>query len=110
MKLPDFLHEPEPGEIVLTGHRIGLYTIVRDYNEGLAPEMLHEEYPTLPLELIQKVLEFYRQNNAEVDTYVANYRAELERQEKAGSHVDLDKLRKRFAQLYPGQPIPGTEG
>jgi uncharacterized protein (DUF433 family) len=110
MNLPHFLSEPDPGEIVLTGHRIGLYTIVRGYNDGLSPEALHDEYPTLSLELIQGVIAFYLENKVEVDAYVADYRAELERQEALYGRRDLRaKLRERFAQLYPGQPLPGSE-
>jgi hypothetical protein len=33
--------------------------------------MLHDEYPTLPLALINRVLAFFVENQAEVDAYVA---------------------------------------
>jgi uncharacterized protein (DUF433 family) len=59
------------GEIRLTGHRIDLYLIVLFYNEGHTSEMLHDEYPTLPLSLSHKVLAFYFENKAEVDAYLA---------------------------------------
>ncbi|HEV3144718.1 MAG TPA: DUF433 domain-containing protein [Gemmataceae bacterium] len=109
MNLPDFLNERQPGEIALTGHRIGLYTIVRDYTEGKSAEQLHEEYPTLPLDLIQKVIAFYLANKTEVDEYVAAYRAELERQEALYGQRDLRaKLRQRYAQVNPDKPLPGT--
>jgi uncharacterized protein (DUF433 family) len=81
--LPDFLTEEPDGEVHLTGRRMGLYTVVRRYREGLSAERIAEEYPTLPLALVYKVLAFYLENQAEVDEYVASYRAELERQEAA---------------------------
>ena len=62
MTLPDFLTQGPKGEIRLTGHRIDLYLIVLFYNEGHTSEMLHDEYPTLPLDLIHKVLAFYFEN------------------------------------------------
>ena len=84
MTLPDFLVDHPDGEIRLTEHRIGLFHIVRYYNEGYSPEMLIEQFPTLSLALIHKVIAFYLENRAEVDAYVANYEAELEQQRAAG--------------------------
>jgi uncharacterized protein (DUF433 family) len=78
MNLPEFLTRGPLGEIRLTGHRIDLYLIVLSYNEGYTAEMLHDEYPTLPLALIESVLAFYRQNKAEVDAYVAGVVTEIE--------------------------------
>jgi hypothetical protein len=40
MTLPEFLTQSEAGEIRLAGHRIGLFHVVRRYNEGYSPEML----------------------------------------------------------------------
>lgn len=100
MKLPEFLTEWPYGEIVVTGHRIGLYHVVYDYNQGCSPEQLHEDYPTLPLELINKVLAFYKENQSEVDAYMADLQAECDRQYAEhltrGRVLDWDELRKRF--------------
>ena len=81
--MPEFLVDHADGTIRLAGHRIGLYHVIDRYQEGYSPEMLHEEFPTLPLALIHKVLAFYLENQAAVDAYVSAYRAELERQEAA---------------------------
>lgn len=83
MTLPDFLAQDVHGDIRLTNHRIGLYHVIEHYQEGYSPEMLAEEFPTLPLALIHRVLAFYLENRDEVDAYVAAYRSELERQEAA---------------------------
>ena len=56
---------------------------MQSYNEGHTAEMLHHEYPTLPLALIYHVLAFYWDNRAEVDSYAAEVEAELDRQEAA---------------------------
>jgi uncharacterized protein (DUF433 family) len=79
MILPDFLTQREYGEIALTGHRIGLYSVVRLYREGNTAEQIAEELD-LGLALVYKVLAFYLENQAEVDAYVDAYTAELERQ------------------------------
>jgi uncharacterized protein (DUF433 family) len=83
MILPDFLTQDPDGDILLTGHRIGLYTVIRLYREGRTEEQIAEELPTLPLELVIKVLAFYQANKAEVDAYMNAYQAELDRQEAA---------------------------
>ena len=67
MNLPDFLTEAPYGDIRVTGHRIGLYHVLCYYKEGYSPEQLHEEFPTLSRDLINKVLLFYQDNRDEVD-------------------------------------------
>jgi uncharacterized protein (DUF433 family) len=83
MTLPDFLRADEYGEIFLVGHRITLYHLVKDYRDGYTAEMLAAAYPTLPPALVHKVLAFYLENQAEVDRYVEQTRAEVERQAAA---------------------------
>lgn len=80
MILPDFLTRDAGDEIRLTGHRIGLYTVVRLYREGRNAEQIAEELESLGLALVYKVLAFYLENQAEVDAYVDAYSAELDRQ------------------------------
>ena len=81
MNLPEFLVDHPDGEIRLSGHRISLYDVIAFHQEGHTPEMLHEDYPSVPLPLIRQVLGFYRQNQAEVDAYVAAQQSDLERLE-----------------------------
>src|SRR3954451_8191033 len=83
MNLPDFLTRHRYGEIRLTGHRIGLFHVVECYKEGYSPEMIVEEFPTLSLALVERVLAFYRENVEEVDRYIAECRAEIDRQAAA---------------------------
>lgn len=91
--LPEFLSNDDGGFIHLVGHRIGLHHVVRLYNDGYSPEMLAEEYPTLSLALIHKVIAFYLENQREVDAYAAEHDAEISRQAAAAvagpSSLDL---------------------
>ena len=97
MNLPDFLTEWPRGEVVLTEHRIGLYSVIDAHQRGMTPAQIHEEYPTRAPELIEKVLTFHRESQAAVDAYVAEYRAELDRQEAAYQpKVSLEELRRRY--------------
>jgi uncharacterized protein (DUF433 family) len=79
MDLPEFLTRGEKGEIRLTGHRIDLFHVISHYNQGYSTAMLLEQYPTLDLPLIQKVMAFYRDHPAEVDAYMADVQAKIER-------------------------------
>jgi len=65
--LPSFLTRWDDGEIVLTGHRIGLYTIVRDHLEhAMSAAEIQDYYPTLEPGLVEQVLAFYRERQPEV--------------------------------------------
>src|SRR5438132_350472 len=97
MNLPDFLTEGTYGEIRLTGHRIDLYHVVDLHKDGFTPEMLHEEFPTLSLALIYKVLAFYLENQTEVGAYVAKVDAEIEKQRAAAPKgPSLAELQRRM--------------
>ncbi|MHB1424933.1 MAG: DUF433 domain-containing protein [Gemmataceae bacterium] len=97
MNLPEFLTEWSFGEIVLTGHRIGLYHVMVFHRDGYTAEMLHEQFPSLPLNLIEKVLAFARENQAEVDAYVDRCQAEIDRLRATTPRLlDWEKLRERF--------------
>jgi uncharacterized protein (DUF433 family) len=97
MNLPDFLTEWPFNNIVLTGHRIGLYHVIIAYKEGMNVERIHEEYPSLEPALIQKVLDFYHANQAEVDAYIDEVRAELDRQyASTPRRINGEELRRRY--------------
>jgi uncharacterized protein (DUF433 family) len=99
MNLPEFLTETPDGEILLAGHRIDLYHVVRYYNNGFSPEMLAGQYPTLPLSLIHKVIAFYLENRGDVDTYLASCRRQLEELSERLPHVEVAELRRRMELL-----------
>jgi len=106
MNLPDFLVEVPLGDIRMRGSRISLYHVISLYKEGYSPERLHEEYPTLSVELIQKVIGFYLENWAEVDAYVARCEAELARLEATTPRVlNWEEMRRKMeAQGWPKKP------
>ena len=104
MTLPDFLMEHPYSEIRLTGHRIGLEHVVQVYKEGFSPEMLHEQYPTLPLALVHKVIAFCLENQAEVDAYFADCQAEIERQRASAlKGPSLAELQQRLKDRQPAE-------
>lgn len=104
MTLPDFLSRWPDGEIFLTGHRVGLYHIIKYYREGYSLEMLVEQFPTLTREHIQRVLNFYASNQTEVDDYVAQSRAEIERQAALPQKgPSANELKQRLASKRPAE-------
>ena len=109
MILPDFLTRESTGEIRLTGRRIGLYHVVRYYNDGYSVEMLAGQFPDLPLALIHKVIAFYLENKVEVDASIASCREELERQRAASpQRLPLVSLRARLEQMQQAEKSYNT--
>jgi uncharacterized protein (DUF433 family) len=99
MQLPDFLTEQSAGAIRLTGHRIGLEHVIYFYNQGYSPEMILGQFPSLPLAVIHKVIAFYLEHQADVDSYVTHCDAELSLQRaSAQASPDVAELRRRAAQ------------
>jgi len=98
MDLPNFLTRYSDGEIRLTGHRIGLYHLVSYYHQGESAEMLACRFPTLSLPLVHKVLAFYLENREEIDLFVTEYAAELERERASATPVDWNALRRRLSE------------
>jgi hypothetical protein len=71
--------------------------VVDRYNEGLSPEGIWCEYPTLTLAMIHKSIGFYLENRSEVDSYIAQCRAKIDRQMAEPSHgPGLIELRRRL--------------
>jgi uncharacterized protein (DUF433 family) len=99
MNLPEFLTRDTDGEIRLTGHRIGLYTVARLHREGRSAQQIAEELPSIPPTLLDQVLGFCAANQAEVDAYVAGYRADLERLASAAPGPGVGKMRQQMEQL-----------
>lgn len=103
MRIPEFLHEQD-GEVRLAGHRISLCHLLSFYQEGYSAEMLHEQFPTLSMALIHKVLGFYWENMAECDAALSRTRARLEQAHAAGEHLDTAALRARLAMNSTSAP------
>ncbi len=100
MKLPTFLTKCKYGEIRLTGHRIGLLHVVDLFNEGNTVGEIAAEFDSIGAPLVQQVINFYLDNKAEVDGYVASCHAEIDRQAaKPRKGPDLAELQRRMESL-----------
>ncbi len=102
MSLPDSLTRDRYGEIRLKGHRIGLFHIVFFFNRGETAGAMASRFPSLPPELINRVIDFYTANKNEVDAYVAACQAEIDEQRAAApAGPSLSELRKRRKMVTP---------
>ena len=104
MQLPDFLTVWPFGAIVIKGHRIGLYHVIRRCKDGMTAEQLHEWYPTLERELIEKILDFYHANRNEVETYLTEVEAEMDRNYAATPRRDGGSAPPEVRGKATGQP------
>ncbi len=106
MDLPEFLTRHERGEIRLTGHRIDLIHVISHYNQGYSAEMLLDQYPTLNLPLILQVIAFCRDNSADVDAYMADVQAKIDRfREAYQPGPGIVRIRELMAERAPsGEP------
>jgi uncharacterized protein (DUF433 family) len=90
MNLPDFLRSDEHGEVFLAGHRVTLYHVLANYRECSSVDAVAAAFPSVPPELLQKVLAYYRQHQDEVDQYVEET---LGRHNHRGTFpLDVDRL------------------
>ena len=67
----------------MVDHRIGLYSVMKRHLARCTLEDILEQLPTLSPGSIREIIGFYQENREQVDAYVADYRAELQRQEAA---------------------------
>jgi uncharacterized protein (DUF433 family) len=108
LELPDFLTRRADGEIVVDGTRVTLFHVMTAFANGLGAEDIADQFPTLSLASVYKTIGFALDHREKVDAYMAEYRAELDRQyENRKPQVTLDELRRRMKLLRAAQGAPG---
>ncbi len=107
MQLPEFLIQQPSGSVRLTGHRIALEHLVYFYNQGYAPEMILGQFPSLSLALIHKVIAYYLEHQAEIDSDMSARETDISKQRATAmtTSPDLAELRRRVSQLS-GSVLP----
>lgn len=109
-QLPAILEMRDGDEIYLKGHRITLEHLCFYYREGYSAEMLREQFPTLSLLEIHKVIVFYLENRITTDDYLSKCQAARDAnfehwQRTERTSPDIEELRRRV-QLR--QKLPGN--
>jgi uncharacterized protein (DUF433 family) len=83
---------PEGGWRV-SGSRVSLDSVVHAYRDGLSPEAIADDFPSLSLEQVHGAIAFYLRNREEIDRHLAaqERRWEQLRQESEEKHGELLK-------------------
>ncbi len=79
--------------IRIKGHRIAIEHVIELFNQGMSPERIRHNLPTLNLEKVYATITYYLHNKQEVDDYI-------ERSEKIGD---------AFYQEWLANPSPLVE-
>ena len=105
MKPEDHLEFLAPDEIRILGTRIGLENVLyRLIDCSYPPEAIVEQFPTLSLDQVHAVLEYYQRHRQEVEEYMAAWRSQTERLQAEQDHnpspgiARLRKLKKAYIQ------------
>jgi uncharacterized protein (DUF433 family) len=89
----------EGGVFRITGTRVTLDSIVREFKDGATPEQIQEDYPSVTLSDIYSVVAYYLQHSRAVEDYVnAQAQAAREVRREVESRVDTRGLRERLRQ------------
>lgn len=80
MELEDYFEFIEDQAIRIAGTRVGIETVLRDYQEGASPEEIVLHYPTLSLDQVYATITYYLANREKIQDYLAQVR---QRQEEA---------------------------
>ena len=86
----------EGGVFRITGTRVTLDSIVREFKDGATPEQIQEDYPSATLSDIYSVVAYYLQHSRAVEDYLsAQAQAAKEVRREVESRVDTRGLRER---------------
>jgi uncharacterized protein (DUF433 family) len=90
----------EGGAYRLTGSRVSLDSIVYDWWNGLSPESIVENFPTLTLEQVYGAITYYLAHKEEVDAQVQRNREKFEelREQWRATHPHLYEKLKAAAE------------
>jgi len=69
----EFINE---NTIRISGTRVNIETVLRDYNEGASPEEIVLRYPALSLEQVHATITYYLGHNEPVDAYLDRVKAQ----------------------------------
>jgi len=106
MELENYFDFMNGEYIRVSGTRVGIETILRDYQQGASPEEIVIHYPTLSLEQVHAVITYYLANREKVEKYLkkisgGHEEAWLEQQRQRSEFLQglrerLDRQRRGF--------------
>lgn len=78
MELESYFEFIAEDAVRIAGTRVGIETVLRDYQEGAAPEEIVLRYPTLSLEQVHATITYYLANQEKVEVYLKLVRQQRE--------------------------------
>ena len=113
MNLEDYFTFVSEDDIRIAGTRVGIETVVRDYQEGAGPEEIVLRYPTLSLEQVHATITYYLANREKVEAYLARVRQQQEEdwQEQQRHPSEFvrslrERLERQRQAQYAEKPVP----
>ena len=106
MSLEEYFDFLSPEDIRIKGTRVGLETVVYAFQDGLSPEEIVQEYPSLSLEQVYATIAYYLHNRSEVDDYIARLEKWVEerrRERERDVPPVVQRLRALRAQMRQAQ-------
>ena len=85
----------------IAGTRVSLDSVVHAYREGLSPEAIADEFPSLSLEKVHGSIAFYLHNQEAIDRYLQEQAIrweQLRQKSEADNRETLAKLREHRRQ------------
>jgi uncharacterized protein (DUF433 family) len=74
MELEAYFDFLAPDDIRIRGTRVGIETVLEDYQNGSSPEEIAARYRALSLEQVYATITYYLRNIDEVDAYLQQWR------------------------------------
>jgi hypothetical protein len=78
----------------LFNSRVSLDSIVYDWRNGLSPDSIAENFPTLSLEQVYGAVTYYLANQAEVDAHLERQREKFDRLSAEAHRIHADLYAK----------------
>ncbi len=78
MQLETYFEFVSDRQILIAGTRVGIETVVEEYEHGASPEEIMLRHPTLRLEQIHATILYYLANREQVQHYIEQIRQQAE--------------------------------
>jgi uncharacterized protein (DUF433 family) len=102
LDIESYFDRASDGDVLIRGTRVDITTVLDAYREGLSPEEIAYNYPTLTLEQVYATLTYYLAHRAALDSVAS--RAEPASEEAAPDAPVVARLRALAERRRPAAP------
>lgn len=90
-------------DYMLSGSRVSLASVVTGWKEGLSPEAIRDDFPTLRLEQVYGAITYYLANQSEIDSYLSALAADFEQRRAEQQILDPERVMKLRTAIQSAQ-------